>query len=204
MKAVSKIEVVLFDYDGVLAEEGFREGLKAIAAQNGLSPVEFFEMATEAVHDSEYLVGRASESHYWDILRQRSGIKGTEDLLRREILTRFVLRPWMLELVRTIRRQDRMVAALSDQTNWLDELNYRDDFFKDFDVVFNSYHIGMSKRNPAVFPYVADRMGVAAAGILFVDDTEGHIERAASQGLKTILFRDRESFMAEMKSLNLL
>lgn len=176
----------------------------AIAVANGLSPRQFFEIATEAVHDSGYLVGRADEAHYWEVLRQQAGIKGTDETLRREILSRFVLRPWMIELVRELRRQGRIVSILSDQTDWLDELDRRDNFFKEFHSVFNSYHIGMGKRNLAVFPYVADRLGFQPSGILFIDDNEGHVERAALQGLKTILFRDRESLMAGMAALGLI
>lgn len=175
----------------------------AIAAANGLSPTHFFEIATEAVHDSGYLTGRAPESAYWDHLRQRTGIKGADEALRREILTRFVLRPWMLDLARKLRRQGKIVSILSDQTDWLDELDRRDDFFKEFDSVFNSYHIGMGKRDPEVFTFVADRLGAQPSGILFIDDNEAHIGRAQSKGLQTILFRDRESFMSQMASLGL-
>ena len=36
------IKTVIFDFGGVLAEEGFREGLLAIARENGLDPDAFF------------------------------------------------------------------------------------------------------------------------------------------------------------------
>lgn len=175
----------------------------AIATDNGLSPTQFFEIATEAVHDTGYLVGQAPESAYWDCLRQRAGIKGPDEALRREILSRFVLRPWMVELARRLRGQGKTVAILSDQTDWLDELDTRDDFFKEFDAVFNSYHIGMGKRNPDVFTFVAGRLGVPTPGILFIDDNEGHIGRARSKGMQTILYRDLESFMSQMAALGL-
>lgn len=200
-KATAKIQAVLFDYGGVLAEEGFREGLMAIAEANGLSPAQFFETATEAVYDTGYLTGRAQESDYWEALRHRAGIKGTDGALRREILTRFVLRPWMLDLVRRFRGNGKTVAILSDQTDWLDELDRRDDFLKEFDLVFNSYYIGMGKRDPSVFTYVVERLGVPASGVLFIDDNQGHIQRAAARGLQTILYRDRESFMDEIARL---
>jgi putative hydrolase of the HAD superfamily len=37
------IKVVFFDFGGVLAEEGFREGLLAIARHHGLDPQEFLK-----------------------------------------------------------------------------------------------------------------------------------------------------------------
>ena len=39
-----KIKAVLFDFGGVLAEEGFRQGLMAIAGQYDLDPQAFFTL----------------------------------------------------------------------------------------------------------------------------------------------------------------
>jgi putative hydrolase of the HAD superfamily len=192
------VKVILFDYGGVLAEEGFREGLMAIARSNGLSPQVFFEMATAAVYESGYVVGRADEQSYWDLLRQRSGISQSNADLRKEILDRFILRPWMLEIVSGLRQSGYFVGILSDQTQWLDELDDRDHFFAEFNVVFNSYHLGRGKKDSQVFDEVAERLGVLPSEILFIDDNDGHIERAKSRGLQTILFRDKDSFIQEI------
>jgi putative hydrolase of the HAD superfamily len=198
------VKVILFDFGGVLAEEGFREGLMAIARSNGLSPQVFFEMATAAVYESGYVVGTADEHSYWDLLRQRSGIGQSDADLRKEILERFILRLWMLEIVSGLRQSGYLVGILSDQTQWLDELDDRDHFFAEFNVVFNSYHLGQGKKDPQVFDEVAERLGVLPSEILFIDDNEGNIERAKSRGFGTILFRDKDSFLREMEGLGLL
>lgn len=198
------VKVILFDFGGVLAEEGFREGLMAIARSNGLSPQVFFEMATAAVYESGYVVGTADEHWSWDLLRQRSGIRQSDADLRKEILERFILRPWMLEIVSGLRQSGYFVGILSDQTQWLDELDDRDHFFAEFNVVFNSYHLGRGKKDPQVFDEVAEGLGVLPSVILFIDDNEGNIERAKSRGFGTILFRDKDSFLREMEGLGLL
>jgi putative hydrolase of the HAD superfamily len=192
------VKVILFDYGGVLAEEGFREGLMEIARSNGLSPQDFFEMATTAVYESGYVVGNANEHSYWDLLRKRSGVRQSDAELRKEILERFILRPWVLEIVRNFKREGYLVGILSDQTQWLDELDGRDHFFAEFDVVFNSYHLGRGKKDPQIFYEVAERLGVRPSEILFIDDNEGHIERARSRGLRTILFKGKDSFLREV------
>lgn len=38
------IKAIIFDFGGVLAKEGFREGLKSIAEKNGLDPSQVFKM----------------------------------------------------------------------------------------------------------------------------------------------------------------
>ena len=56
------IKAIMFDFGGVLAEEGFREGLKAIAEKNGLDPDLFYETAKELIYESGYVTGRSDES----------------------------------------------------------------------------------------------------------------------------------------------
>jgi putative hydrolase of the HAD superfamily len=39
--------------------------------------------------------------------------------------------------------------------------------------------------------------GVEAGRVLFIDDNEGHVERARSRGLHAILYTTRERFMKD-------
>lgn len=197
------VKVILFDYGGVLAEEGFREGLKDIARIEGLEPEPFFEAARAAVYESGYVVGQADEPAYWDLVRSRTGIQRSDESLRRRILDRFTLRPWMLEVVRTLRKAGFRVGILSDQTQWLEELDQRDSFFKEFDVVFNSYRLGIGKKDPQVFRIVAEKLGVEPHEILFVDDHLGNVSRARSVGFQVIHFAHEEAFLKEMELLAL-
>jgi len=186
------IELVLFDFGGVLAEEGFRNGLLAIAEKNGRSPREFLKEATDLILSTGYLTGQAQENSFWDAVRKKAGIQGSDQELRNEILSRFAVRDWMFDLVRQLRAQKIQTAILSDQTNWLDELEAQHDFFKHFDRVFNSYHFHKSKHDPTLFDDVLRLMQVQPGKTLFIDDTEGHVQRAVRQGLHGILYQTEQ------------
>lgn len=151
------------------------------------------------IYESGYVIGRGSEAEFWDVMRQRSGIRGTDAEFRREIIERFVLRPKMIEIVRTLRRDGLIAAILSDQTDWLEILDERDHFFHEFDRVFNSYYLGKGKRDPSIFDDVIRTIGIAPPEALFVDDHQGHIDRASSRELKTVLYRDHDLFLAEFE-----
>lgn len=192
------VDAILFDFGGVLAEEGFREGLLAIARRNGLEPERFARTGFELVFEVGYVLGRSDESTFWRILRERTHISDTDKTLRNDILSHFRLRPWMIDLVKKLKQENVCLAILSDQTNWLDEINAQHGFFRWFDHVFNSYHLGKSKRDVSLFDDVLRYMGVQAGQALFVDDHQSHIERAKGRGLNTILYSDRESFQTEL------
>jgi putative hydrolase of the HAD superfamily len=192
------LKAVLFDFGGVLAEEGFQEGIYAIARSQGLDPAEVHQAGMEAVYDTGYVLGRGSEADFWREMRQRTGIVGDDETLSREILDRFVLRPGMLAAVRALRQRGIKVAILSDQTDWLEWLDRRDGFFAAFDQLFNSYRLGKGKRDPSAFDDAVRALGVAPHEALLVDDMPGNVARAAARGLQTILFQDEAGFLAEL------
>jgi putative hydrolase of the HAD superfamily len=145
------IDAVLFDFGGVIAEEGFKHGLTVIAKENGLDERTFFQAASDTVYSSGYLLGKAPESAFSNALRQKTGIKGDDASLRSEIFSRFILRDWMLDLVKKLKSTEVKVGILSDQTDMLDKLDKKYDFFRLFDYIFNSYHMGKTKRDSSLF-----------------------------------------------------
>jgi thioredoxin reductase (NADPH) len=195
------IKAVVFDFGGVLAEEGFLQGLRHIAAENGKDPDEFFDIAVELIHKpGGYVVGMSDEKTWWEDLREATGIKGRDEELRERILQRFVVRPEMIQLAAELKAKGFVVAILSDQTNWLDEINARTRFYQHFDHIINSYVIHKSKRDSSVFRDLCATLDVGPGETLFIDDSEGNIARAQAEGLQVIHFRDRVSFRAELES----
>jgi putative hydrolase of the HAD superfamily len=197
---ICSTELVLFDFGGVLAEEGFRNGLVAIALRNGLNPEKFWQQAYALTFNGGYVTGKIDEATFWQTLREQAGINGSDADLRPEILSRFELRSWMIEVVKKLREADIRCAILSDQTNWLDELNEKYDFFRWFDRVFNSFYMGKSKQDPTIFDDIAKELHVNLEKILFIDDNLENIERARKKGLQTILFKDQGAFIQELAS----
>lgn len=193
------IRAVLFDFGGVLAEEGFREGLKAIAKEKGLDPDDFYRISSDLVYQTGYITGGCDEHSYWDSVREETGVKGADQEFREEILKRFKLRPEMTPVVEKIKSSGLIAAILSDQTNWLDELDRRTPFRHRFDYVFNSYHLKKTKRDPSIFRDVCTLLGVRPKEVLFVDDNIENVRRSMSQDLRAIHFKSAREFKIEIK-----
>ncbi len=189
------IKQVLFDFGGVIADEGFRSGLFAIARSNNLSPEAFHDDVCRIIAETGYLTGHSDEASFWDLLRREYGLSQTDEDLRNEILSRFVLRPRMLGIADRLRGGGVRVGIISDQTNWLDELDRRDGFFARFDFVFNSFHLHASKHDGALFDVVAMQLGMAPERLLLVDDNAGNTQRAQQRGYAAIFYKDEQNFM---------
>jgi len=136
-------------------------------------------------------------------VRKHSGITAPDDELRQEILSRFIPRDWMLETVRSMQQQGLLTAILSDQSDWLDQLDERYHIFQYFEAVFNSFHLGKTKRDPTIFSDTVQALKVNADEALFVDDNIGHIDRATAAGLHTHHYNNREGFMEKIRELGL-
>lgn len=188
------LRAVLFDYGGVLAEEGFRAGLYSLARRFGVEPQALYRAGQEAVYSTGFVLGWGSEADFWRALREHFPLTAPDAALTAEILRRFVLRPGMIEVVRELRRRGLTVAILSDQTGWLDRLDARDRVFREFDRVYISYRLGKGKRDSTLFDDVAGDLGVAPGDVLFVDDDPGNVARARARGLRTILYVGEADF----------
>lgn len=197
------IKAVCFDFGGVLAEEGFREGLMAIAKKKNLDEQSFFKTAEDIIYKTGYVTGKAKERIFWENLARETGVKDDSRRLRLEILRRFVLRTEMLSLAGKLRDHGMVVAILSDQTNWLDEINSKKPFYNRFDYVFNSYVLGKSKKDSSVFRDVAKIIGIKPHLILFVDDNSQNIKRASEAGLRTIHFTNSENFKSQIEAVGI-
>lgn len=195
------IEAVLFDFGGVIAEEGFKQGLTVIAKENGLDETIMMQVAFDIIYSTGYVLGKAPEGVFWNALRQETGIRRNDASLRDEIFSRFILRDWMIDLVKNLKACKIKVGILSDQTDMLDKLDKKYDFFKWFDDIFNSYHMGKGKRDPSLFDDIAQAIKTEPCRILFIDDDAGNVERARKKGWKGIHYVDRESFEKDIEEI---
>jgi putative hydrolase of the HAD superfamily len=193
------IKAVIFDFGGVLAEEGFKEALMIIGKEKGLHPDMFFKISSELVYQTGYITGRSSEHSYWNAVREKTGIRGDDKSFREVVLKAFRLRPEMICYVDGIKSAGLTVAILSDQTNWLDELDQRTPFYHHFDHIFNSFYLGKTKRDASLFSDICDRLDLNPEEVFFIDDHLDNVKRASSQGLRTFHFKNVKEFEKEFQ-----
>ena len=82
------------------------------------------------------------------------------------------------------------MGLLTDQCNWLYELDERDGIFPAFDVVINSYEEGYTKRDSEIFRIACQRMDVLPEEAVFFDDSTGNVSNARDFGMRAYLFED--------------
>lgn len=182
-----QIRAVFLDFGGVYYTDGFRDGLFTLAERFGQDKERFYAQAVDSIFATGYVMGDSPERVFWQDLAGRCGL--TENLYpgRQDILDSFKPLKGMADLVREL-RQNLPVALISDQTNWLYELNARDSMLREFDDVINSYEEGFSKRDPEIFRVACQRMDIFPEEGIFFDDSEANVRMAVEFGMAAHLF----------------
>jgi putative hydrolase of the HAD superfamily len=193
---------IIFDFDGVIAEPGFRLALAELAPDQGLELAEIARQGMRALLKSGYVTGQGREAQFRAQLQAATGIDVDVAILRAAILRRSTIRQPMIALVDQLRLDGLIVALLSDHTDWLDEIAEANGLVEHFDYFFNSYYLQRSKRDPLVFDQVLELIGAEASQTLFIDDNPANVERAVSRGLQGITYRDFTQLGAELARID--
>jgi putative hydrolase of the HAD superfamily len=195
---VPDLRAVIFDFDGVIAERGFRGALKALAERRGLAYPPLPALAFQALIDSGYVTGHGTEAAWWNCLEGALGPLGDCAQFRADVLALSAVRPWQLTLAAELAAAGYATAVLSDHTDWLDDIESAQPFGHAFGRVFNSYYLGACKREPAAFTAVADAIGVLPQQAVFIDDNPDNVARAAALGMTGVVYRERGAFLRDL------
>lgn len=193
------IKVFLFDFGGVVAEEGFREGLFKIAKRNFLDLDEFYQTAKEIIYKIGYVEGRSTDEVYFNELKKKYNLSDSFEQFKETILSSFEIRDFIIEWVLKLREHGFKTGLLTDQTDWLYDLNEKYAFFVFFDYIFNSYKLKKTKKDPTIFSDIVKQLGTTAEEIVFIDDDIENIKRAKSFGIRVIHYTNYEDFVNRIR-----
>jgi epoxide hydrolase-like predicted phosphatase len=69
-----------------------------------------------------------------------------------------------------------------------------------FDAIVYSHEVGHLKPEPAIYTIACERLGVAPAEALFVDDLEANVDGARAVGMDAITFVDTEQAISDISA----
>ncbi|NLB35447.1 MAG: HAD-IA family hydrolase [Elusimicrobia bacterium] len=182
------IELILFDFGGVIAPEGFQLGVLKLAHMYGKTFEEMYEIAGyEAGMDTGYTAGGSPEENYWAAMARILGEYRDISHYRDLYLDNFEPRKDMVEFIAQLSQKNRL-GIFSDQTNWIYEIDEQTPFLKYFDYKCISFEKGYTKHDDEFYLLPSQETGVAPEKILVIDDKKRVVERAKSFGMQGYLF----------------
>ncbi len=187
---------LLLDLGGVLYGVDYTrtvQALQALAASNGMPPVQYSQAMQEAVFD-QFEMGKISPEAFRAQLRPRLGASVTDaelDTAWNAMLLGPL--PGRVELLQSLRAS--LPVALLSNTNaihWAQVGHEIDPFRPHLDQVLASYALGMRKPNADIFLHALAALGWHADETLFVDDSIQHVHGAQAVGLHAWHLQDAD------------
>ncbi|MBW3015071.1 HAD family phosphatase [Candidatus Woesearchaeota archaeon] len=196
------IRLIAFDFGGVFFHYDFHILMDSLSKELGI----FKENLIPAYDSKEldnFTTGKCTEYEFWNSLLKKLNKQHDIGKLHDIVIDHFKPNPDMLQLVQRIRQKFK-VALLTNQTTWLDELNEKYDFYKEFDYLIISKDEGVQKPDKRIFEILFERSGLSPDEILFIDNHPDYEKLVIGLGMKFIRFTGEEELERLLFNLRVL
>jgi HAD superfamily hydrolase (TIGR01509 family) len=195
------IRAVYFDLGGVIVRTGDREPRAKLAERLGMSYEELAKAVFENESSRRASLGAVSPQEHWADVIQRLGLPPSEaDSVRQEFFAGDTLDLDLINFLRSLRPKYRtglLSNAWSDMREYLVSQKIDDAF----DQLIISAEVGIMKPDARIYQLALEKLGVAPAEAVFVDDFAVNIEGARAVGMYAIQFTRLDQTLEELKKL---
>jgi len=186
------IKAIIFDCFGVLVGRGFEETYRTA----GGDPIKDQEFITDMLGQTN--LGLISQADFNTAMATKLGItdQDWQDVLHKVEQPNMELLAYIKEL-----RQQYKLAVLSNANRGL--IDYLESMSGEhyFDDIIVSAEVGLTKPDPEIYSYTAERLGVELDECVFIDDREALLEPAKALGMWTILYQDFAQLHRDLAAL---
>jgi len=202
----ASIQVIVFDFGGVLLDWNPRNLYRRFfddprRMEEFLSEIHFAEWNHEQDKGRPFAEGVAELSARFP---QHAGLIRLYYERWEESVSGLI--PGSVEILRQLKAGGR--HRLYGLSNWSAETfpiaRRKYDVFDLLDGYVISGQVGLAKPDPAIFHYLAERLGCLPSACLLIDDSLPNIETARWLGFQTILFRSAEQLGEALMGMGLL
>ena len=191
----------IFDFGGVLTTNVFAS-FKAFCIEEGLEP----DAVKKLFRDSDEARGLLRRLEKGEVTAAEFGERFAEllgvspDGLVERLFARAGPDEPMIEAVRRLHAAGVKTGLISN--SWGEGLPYDKEMLAElFDAVVISGEVGLHKPSPEIFRLGAERLGLAAADCVFVDDLRENCEGAEAVGMTAVLHRGAEGTLPRLEEL---
>jgi putative hydrolase of the HAD superfamily len=193
---------VFWDIGGVIVRTHDWSGRSRWEKQIGLHPHELERIVFSGAMGKKASVGQASSDDVWTWVLDHLGLPESDrhslqrdffdgDKVDEELVT-------FIRGLRTVYLTGVISNAWSETRSWL-ENEWR--IADAFDQIVISAEVGVAKPDPRIFHLALKGLEVTPKESVFIDDFDANVKAAREIGIHSILFRDPEQAISELRQL---
>lgn len=191
------IEVVIFDFDGVVRHWTEQDTL-VIEQRHGLPDGSIMGAAFGPELGGAVVTGQITHEQWFARVAE---LVGSAEAVAEWSQHRGRVDPDAVALIDELRAAGLTVALLSNATTRLEEDLDVLGLAAHLDVVFNTARLGVCKPDPAVYRLVVDRLGVPGPQVVFTDDHPGWAAAAGAADVHGVPFVGVPALRASLREL---
>lgn len=196
------IKAIIFDYGGVLKIDtgpGLEKIIKYLGTTREKWEKEWFLGSREANNS-----GKPHHDYFLEVCLKFKNDEGVEDFVKRfleESKGKHVVNKDLVDIIIGLKSSGFKIGLLSNYDVILRDKLRADGIYELFDSIIISAEVKYIKPEPEIFKLSFAELGVLPEETVFIDDTPKSLEGADIIGYHPILFRDNESFKAELEKI---
>jgi putative hydrolase of the HAD superfamily len=197
------IQAVIFDIGGVLVRTEDQEPRRKWERRFGLPDWGLARIVFENPAAAQSTVGQVGPEAVWAAVAERLALTPAEVAeLRADFWRGDVFDEALLAYIRSLRPRYK-TGIISNAWVGMRAMHQPRLNAGTFDVIVYSAEEGLAKPDPAIFLRALDRLGVAPAEAVFVDDMPENVEAARALGMAGVRFQKGLDVPAELERLGI-
>lgn len=193
------VKLIIFDLSGVLFNNEEREYLNGFAERHKLSFEEvrtYYKKLIEMAEKDE-----VTAEYAWAKIFKRFDVNQDIAATIRDVIKMKKADNSMLEFVKELRKKYKTAYLTNYARAYWEPIKKAFPFSDYFDYGAASCDIGARKSSRKGFERIMFYFEIKPEECIFVDDKEENLAEAKSMGIKAVHFKERESFLEEMKNI---
>jgi epoxide hydrolase-like predicted phosphatase len=207
---VSRIEAVISDFGGVLTSP-LLDSFLAFQNESGISPAALGQSLAAIAERrgkhplAELETGRMSEAVFLGELADELSVQLEREVelhgFGEQYFAHLHPNQRVIDYMRELRgRGYRMAICTNNVKEWAERWRALLPVDEIFDVVVDSAFVGTRKPEPRIYEITLERLDVAPAAALLVDDVEVNCATARKLGMRAVHFRSTEQAIADIEA----
>ena len=196
-----KIQVVFFDFGGVIQRTEFQAPRQKLAQRFGMEYEDIDNIVFNSPTAKQATVGQVSAEKHWEAVAKRLKVGKNEiAAVESEFFAGDVIDHDIVEYLRSLRPRYK-TGLISNAWSDMREYLVRQKLDEVFDTLTISAEVGVAKPEARIYHLALEQARVKAEAAVFVDDVPANIEACEAVGMKGILFKDPQEAMNQLKKL---
>lgn len=195
------IRAIYFDLGGVIVRTEFQAPRQHLAERFGRDYDDLVKLVFDSETALQATVGLVSEDEHWAAVARRLHLPESEiEAVRDEFFAGDVTDLHLLDFMRGLRKHYK-VGLISNAWSGLRPWIIDKKFADAFDAMTISAEERVAKPDPAIFRIALEKLEVAPAEAVFLDDFPANVTGARALGMHAIHFTHAEQALAELNQI---